>query len=731
MPVRQLYYTCCRHGLSSGSGFQIRAASPGIDPGDREQVIRLGLHKPLPATPEATPLAFRAGRLASGRTFVQRSRYLGTDYSGREGNFFTHSLIADDMLPLWAVDYYEWPHWIDALRPEEDDRAPDALPVVVPPSVPPGDSFSYPELGLFLREVPERASRLQAMLGALLAPHRDRKPLIIRDEKENNPFWIACLTKALPRRTAGRLRFSTFQCDPVADLDIMATVPNSDFVLDAELLGNCTVFDLTGRTEPNVGPAEGAAAGYACRMVRLLRDFPEDAAAFTAYMEHADPAEPAASLLAGSLDFFEHPTCNHPTTAPGFRNLPILLETLLRAVSVRTPEQRTRLGLVWAAVCNEVLRSVLPDCGDTAPTPTGLRNRFDPETLLRCGLELAERAACCGSECAAAVRATLDTQTAAEAVPVLNEAAAALLLLVAERCAANPVDEVVPEEPSDPESGVRPPSPVHCAFARELRHRPNLLPAVLHIRETAASLLQQTCPEEAGNALFLLGRTLRPDRIAALRRLLDRHGAETVLATEWKHLATHTPDPMCRLLAYLSSLECGDAGFVAGWGLSCLMQVLHGCPDAIRNLDETAYGTCLSLFFPLLGGRSVPNAAALLRLLYRRDLGGTYTRRLASSLQHELEIRTRHAVAESPEKNGNIPVLCTAVFQTILQDLTARRAFFASDDLQAVLRLLELAGRLHTPFRALCKAVVAASPHPAVRKLEPLFRDVSGCDPAS
>ncbi len=728
MPIRQLYYTCCRRGLSSGSGFQIRAASPGIDPGDREELIRLGLHIPLATAPEATPLAFRAGRLASGRTFVQRSRYLGTDYSGRDGNFFTHSLIADTPLALWAVDYYEWPCWVDELRSEEGSRAPEPLTAVVLPSVPSGDSFSYPELGLFLREVPERAVRLQAMLYVLLTPSSDRKPLLIRDEKENNPFWIACLTKALPRCTAGRLRFSTFQCAPGVDLDVTATAPGSDFIFDAELLRNYTVFDLTAPAESSLETADCAAAAYASGMVRLLRNFPEDAAAFTAYMEHTTCSEPSAPLLAGSLDFFNRPDCKHTAAASGFRNPPILLKTLLRVLSVRTSTQRTRLGLAWTAVCNNVLRSMLPDCGDVpASSATESENIFTPEAMLRCGLELAERTASCGNEYAAVVRATLDTQAAAAAIPVLNETAAALLLIMTEQCAARPVDGASPEGQPDPESAACFASPVHCAFARELAYRPNLLPAVLHIREKAAMLLQQACPEAAGEALFLLGQTLRPDRIAALRHLLDRHGAETILAMEWKYLAARSSDPMRRLLEYLSSLG-GNTGFVAGWGLSCLMQVLHGRPDAIQNLEETEYGACLSLFFPLLADQSVPNAAAVLRLLYRPDMGMTYTRRLASTLQKELDPRTRQAGAL--KKHEGISALCMAVFQMATKDLAARRKFLAPLDHQAILRLLALAGKLHPNFGRLCEAAVTTSPHPAVRKLQPLFRAACKCGSA-
>lgn len=576
MSVRQIYYTCCRRGQASGSGFQIHSATAGINLQDQEQAVRLGLHNPLPASPEATPVAFRAGPLASGNMLLQRSRYLGEDYTGREGNFFTHSLIAEEPLPLWAIDYYEWPHWRDALSPEEAEQPPKALPHILLPESTPGESFSYPELSLFLREVPERAFLLRTMLEALLVPPERRKKLIIRDEKENNPYWIACLTKGLPRQAANRLRFSTYQGDAMADLDIIATVPDSAFEFDPPLHHACAVFDLTGKREAENRAAESDAAVYAATMARILQDSPAEAAAFTAYMEHCNCSE-TDIFLYNSLKFFENPTEITSKRAP-FCSLPALLESLLRFRPVQTPRRQARLALVWAKLLNSALRrSVVPSPDaeaeqETCPTP---------EQLINCGEEIIEQLSRPDDVFSATLCATLDGQAVAAAMVNLSDTQAAGLLYVLDRCLAAQSRE------QDEMQAWRLPPLAHAAkaFVGNPPHRLAILLARLPVQVVGPQLLQAASSDQAGETLLHLSSAWSPDRAAELRRWLSRNGGNPVLLAEWRRRLAQAENKVDCFPVYLEATGGAETDFAATHGLSCLQDVLTALETdrALRN----------------------------------------------------------------------------------------------------------------------------------------------------
>lgn len=687
------------------------------------------------------------------------------------------------------------------------------------PESAPGESFSYPELSLFLREVPERASILQSMLEALLVSPERRKKLIIRDEKENTPYWIACLTKGLPRQAANRLRFSTYQGDPMADLDIIATVPGSAFEFDPPLRHACAVFDLTGKREPEAenSAAEGEAAVYAANMARILRDSPAEAAAFTAYMEHCDCSE-TGILLYNSLKFFENPTENI-SEYTSFCSLPRLLESLLRFRPVQTPHQQARLALVWTKLLNNALhRSVVPS-PDAEPEH---ETHCTLEQLVSYGEEITAHLPRPDDVFSTTLCTALDGRAVAAAMVNLSDRQAARLLHLLTRCCLG-FDQ--PRAQDDMQAWRLPPlAHVAEAFAGTSPNRLAVLLEQLPVQVAGPQLLRVTSSEEAGETLLRLSSAWPPDRMAELRRWLGRNNGETILLAEWRRQLAQSENKMDCFLVYLEATGGTESDFAATHGLSCLQDVLtalepdralrneaalwgiaalpsqslvllpkpwlkwanaacafgqrgranrspgaelqvrrdavaavpsleqaaqaagvHLKPDrpallraeallrkgtiptqtleirfanALKELNEAEYQTCLTAFLPLLRDLALADAVKTLQLLYRADQGSLYTRSLACALQNAVQCREKN-------RTGKPPVLGGALLQLIATEHLARQRIFTPRDHLILQRLLAVTAHLDVRFRKLCAASLAVTSHPGLEKLRALFTDPS------
>jgi len=302
MSFQQVYYTSCTTGLRGGRGFQVNAATPGLAPATLQQVERLGLYvppvsAPLRPTPEQIagfPVALLYNRLADQGAVVLQSRYTGTDYSGRFGNYFAHSLVT--------------------ARPEEDF---DGLPIELwrsplwctqeSPSTTLGPLESAPASGevnpsavlAFLREN-DRMGHLPAFLTAVEQALKTRRRVIVVEHCDAIALWIAVASYALPRHHALRLTFTTYLKNPYqSDALITGTSSDSDFrFAPHELDRQFFVFDFLGRRFTRIPePSE-----YARRVTELYaRGLADDVAAFS--RPESVPPDVGLEELAAALGF--------------------------------------------------------------------------------------------------------------------------------------------------------------------------------------------------------------------------------------------------------------------------------------------------------------------------------------------------------------------------------------------------------------------------------------------
>lgn len=260
----QFYYTSCRSGLSGYPGFQTYVESMGVQPNERQELERKALYHPprnLPHEPDSDtiaalfPKAFRTFRLSSGRIALMQSVYIGQDYSGRWGNFFSHGLILDELSQgKWPIDSYSWMGWVKNIENEEETGKLKALPAVAVAELTVGGDFEFDELKVFLGEEKERANLLAKMLDAVFSRRTDSRNVVIREVSELDAvYWIACIQKAFPPAYQEELTCSTFQFDPRNANAVNATLGETDFLFDdGEVNYQFYVFDFVSGKQSNV-----------------------------------------------------------------------------------------------------------------------------------------------------------------------------------------------------------------------------------------------------------------------------------------------------------------------------------------------------------------------------------------------------------------------------------------------------------------------------------------------
>ena len=206
MGFAQLYYTSCEQGLDGYPGYQFNAATPGVDPRVLREVERFTTYEP-PDTSLLEEVATHPVNLCyspdlGGVAVLSRVVSVGTDPSGRPGNYFAHSLVRvgpheAEPLPaeLWGAKF-----WAQAPSPDPD------LPVLRVPRVPLGRE----DTGRWLRESGLRRSQLMRLLGAVDAAVDGGRPVLLVADSATVAHCVALMSHLFPPKRARELSFATY-----------------------------------------------------------------------------------------------------------------------------------------------------------------------------------------------------------------------------------------------------------------------------------------------------------------------------------------------------------------------------------------------------------------------------------------------------------------------------------------------------------------------------------------
>lgn len=298
MAFEQAYYTSCTVGLRGSDGLQVNAASAGVDAAALAHVERLAVYLAPGSTPsrpgreeiERLPVSLQYQPLGDGRALVGQARYVGADYSGRFGNFFTHFLLgarpAEDFRDFLPIELWRSPSWNTV------ESGSTSLPPLDAPAA--GTSMDVLRVQAFLAEE-SRLEQVPAFLTAVQRALETRRRIILVDGDDAVACWIAVASYALPRHHALQLSFNTYTKNPYrAEALVVGTTPDSDFrFAPHEIDHQYFVFDFVGRRFTRVPTptrfALGAAAAFAAGRA-------EHVAALGRFVERVAPALPLAEL---------------------------------------------------------------------------------------------------------------------------------------------------------------------------------------------------------------------------------------------------------------------------------------------------------------------------------------------------------------------------------------------------------------------------------------------------
>ena len=304
----QLHYTSCRHGISGHAGFQTRAISRDIRPDEQRAIERLGMYqapRDCPIVPDKQqiddmfPIAYRNSYLDTGNLAVSRSVYVGKDYTGRGGNYFSHALLIHEMPDnIWPVDLYEWDGWKKALEDTEDtEHASLDLPRTT--IVADESAYSFAELQVFLTEENGRLDHLAKMIQAVRLRSETSRSIVIRESLGmNSLFWIACIQKSFPPVLQTHLSCSSYQFDPRGCLAVNALYGETDFSLgENERKFQFYVFDFIDKRHSSISGAKDEYANtisfWMCEHPERMKSFHD----FSTKFEHYKVTDGLLSLL--------------------------------------------------------------------------------------------------------------------------------------------------------------------------------------------------------------------------------------------------------------------------------------------------------------------------------------------------------------------------------------------------------------------------------------------------
>ena len=286
MPFKQTYYTSCENGLRGGKGFQINAATDGIEVSALQEIERLGLYvppvsapsRPTPEEIENFPISLLFQRLNDGAAIMAQARYIGSDYSGRYGNYFTHSLISTDperelkeygVLPIELWGAHSW---------TTIESASTSLP---PLSDLQTAGIVHQESLINFLSANGRMEILPSFLTAVEGALSTGRRIVFVDTAESVAMWISAASYVLPHHLTLKLTFNTYVKNPyLNDFLVVGTTADSDFgFAPHEVNHQFFVFDFEGkRFTPitEITPfARLVSAAFQLGHVRVLNQFSE------------------------------------------------------------------------------------------------------------------------------------------------------------------------------------------------------------------------------------------------------------------------------------------------------------------------------------------------------------------------------------------------------------------------------------------------------------------------
>ncbi len=388
MTIYQHYYTSCRHPETARTGFQVKAATPGITRSSAQMLERLISYR-LPGNADpgmvaAHPVSLRYYAAGAGDAFLTCVHSSGPDEFGRPGNFFAHSLIGPAKAfnhPVPPIFYWDSPFW---RREDPTDTA--ELPALPSLAQEVRITFSPEQAWAFLAL--QQPAWFYRLVCAALDYAASGRRIIIVDSSEHVALWTALLTLALPPGYRPWLTFATYHHDPYsAPFALTGTTPDTAFRSTDD--DYRSYFVLNAAEDRISGAPESAYASFICDRFSQSRYNTELPDFFRLVGRHdPDPARPTPDRLTALVHFYQRGTgAGVPlSTDQAAAAARLILSDLPPDPAAASPDQAADLRIAWDILTGELLQTrnseLIPDIqkaleylsqSDTAFHATGAR----------------------------------------------------------------------------------------------------------------------------------------------------------------------------------------------------------------------------------------------------------------------------------------------------------------------------------------------------------------------
>ena len=261
----QWKFTSCRYNMENANGFNTYSMSEGLSREDKDDLIRFAGsytppdHLPFHPTQEEIdalfPVVFASFPLRSGKWAVTRTIYIGKDYAGvRWGNFFSHGIISPTAnWPFHPIRLWNCKLFANGLAEEElREHSPLPLPQLV---IDENDLRDFStDIPRFLGDQSIREASLLPLIEAVRNFRTSGKTVLLRDDPENIPLWIAAIQYAFPPRMASGISFTTYMHTLSKSLRFPVTGVSLEGhaipVKSPSLKSTCHVFDFPEKFIP-------------------------------------------------------------------------------------------------------------------------------------------------------------------------------------------------------------------------------------------------------------------------------------------------------------------------------------------------------------------------------------------------------------------------------------------------------------------------------------------------
>ena len=228
MKFLQAYYTSCDVGQTGVSGFQFYSTSEGISEEELQEIRELGSYEaPFGLTVNPTqdevlnlfPIAFKYFRLKSGRVGVMQSTACTMEYTGRPGNFFTHTLLLEQghftYPPIMFHQSKLFMHDLTDVQKDVKTQPPalSVLTVNTHEDIMSGtyNKFNQAFIDNYLRHGSNKVL-ISKLVDIILGGKNQEKNIIIAGDELEEIIYVLCA--ALPGASVPELTFSTYSRQP-------------------------------------------------------------------------------------------------------------------------------------------------------------------------------------------------------------------------------------------------------------------------------------------------------------------------------------------------------------------------------------------------------------------------------------------------------------------------------------------------------------------------------------